>query len=99
MAAASNGGEERRAQIGLAVTRPIEACTDSVMVSVRCGHPAAARHSRHARNALASGTSRKNGVVRLAIQDNLDGLAGGQAVGILGHDHEAVGGREDRQQR
>src|SRR5436305_12904456 len=99
IAAESNGGEERRAQIAAAVTRPTQLSTGTVTASRRGGQPAAAQHSRHADCALAAGTSWRKGLVPLAIREDLDGLARGQAIGVLGHDHVAVGRGEDRQQR
>ncbi len=76
IAAESNGGEERTAQIGSAVTRPIARSSASPTVSSRAGQPVAAQHARHADCALPSGTSRRNGVVRLAIREHLDWLPG-----------------------
>jgi hypothetical protein len=49
MAAQSNGGDERTAQIGSAVTRPIAASTATGSDLSRTGQPDAARQRRHSR--------------------------------------------------
>ena len=44
IAAESNGGEDRVAQIGSAVTRPMQSPTGTTTVSTRAGQPAASQH-------------------------------------------------------
>src|SRR6201996_2218244 len=99
IAAESNGGDDRVAQIGAAVTRPTAWSSATVTAGRREGHPLSARQRAHSARARARGTSRRNGVVRSAIAKHLDELSGRQAVGVLGDDDIAVGGGEDRQQR
>ena len=61
--------------------------------------PAAGTRS-HSSSALASKARRAGTGWRCsAIEEHLDGLAGRQAVGVLGDDHVSVGGGQDGQQR
>src|SRR5215469_11476333 len=65
---ASNGGEDRTAHTGAAVTSPAASVTGTVMEGSRSGQPAAFRASRQAASASAAGTSRMNGLLS-GIQD------------------------------
>ena len=61
--AASNGGDDRTAQTGAAVTRPAASVTGTVTEGSRAGQPAARIASRHASRACAAGTSLMNGLL------------------------------------
>src|SRR5579863_4414297 len=63
MPAASNGGEDRTAQTGAAVTRPAASVNGTVTTGSRCGQPAARSAARHAPSACAAGTSLTNGLL------------------------------------
>jgi len=63
MPAASNGGEERVAHTGSAVTRPAASSTRTRTAGSRAGQPPAARALRQASRAVAAGTSRMNGLL------------------------------------
>src|ERR1700740_2500912 len=99
IAAESNGGDDRVAQIGAAVTRPTAWSSATVTAGTHGGHPLSLRQRAHSSSARARGTSRRNGVVRSAIAEYLDGLPGRQPVRVLGDDDVAVGSREHRQER
>ena len=62
MPAASNGGDERIAHTGPAVTSPAASVTGTRDAGSRAGQPAASRASRQAASARAAGTSRMNGL-------------------------------------
>ena len=81
MPAASNGGEDRVAQTGSAVTRPTASVTGTVTAGSRSGQPAASRAARQASRACAAGTSRMNGLFAglSGIQDHVHLGAGVQA--------------------
>ena len=66
MPAASNGGDERTAHTGPAVTRPAAWVTGTRVAGIRAGQPAASRASRQAWCARDAGTSRMNGLSALA---------------------------------
>ncbi len=63
--AASNGGEDRVAQTGAAVTSPAASAMGTSMAGSRSGQPAASRAARQARRACAAGTSRMNGLLAM----------------------------------
>src|SRR5579863_3321430 len=95
--AASNGGEDRTAHTGAAVTSPAASVTGTVTAGSRSGQPAASRAARHAARACAAGTSLMNGLS--GIQDHVH-LAARVEPGRLVWDHNvAVGRGQDRQQR
>ena len=62
MPAASNGGEDRLAHTGSAVTRPTASASGTRCAGSRAGQPAASRAARQASRARAAGTSRMNGL-------------------------------------
>ncbi len=62
MPAASNGGEERVAHTGSAVTRPAACSSGTRCAGSLAGQPAASRAARQASSARAAGTSRMNGL-------------------------------------
>ena len=64
MAAASNGGDDRVAHTGSAVTRPTAWSSGSRTTSSRSGQPAAAQASSHEASASAAGWSWMNGAAR-----------------------------------
>src|SRR5580700_4550273 len=95
--AASNGGEDRTAHTGAAVTSPADSVTGTVITGSRSGQPAASRAARQAARACAAGTSVRNGLS--GIQDHVH-LAARVEPGSLVRDHDiAVGRGQDRQQR
>ena len=95
--AASNGGEDRTAHTGAAVTSPAASATGTVTAGSRSGQPAASRAARQAARACAAGTSLMNGLS--GIQDHVH-LAARVEPGRLVWDHDvAVGRGQDRQQR
>ena len=95
--AASNGGEDRTAHTGAAVTSPAAPVTGTVAAGSRSGQPAASRTARQAARAWAAGMSLMNGLS--GIQDHVH-LAARVKPGRLVWDHNvAVGRRQDRQQR
>src|SRR5215210_8869285 len=67
IAAASNGGDDRVAQMGSAVTRPTAWSSGSRTSSSRSGQPAAAHASSHAASASAAGRSWMNGAARATL--------------------------------
>ena len=100
MPAASNGGDERTAHTGPAVTRPAASCTGTRTAGIRAGQPAAARTSRQACIARATGTSRINGLSAMAssgVDNDVDLGARVEPRGLLGNDDIPVGGGEYRE--
>ena len=96
MAAASNGGDDRVAQTGSAVTRPTAWSSGSRTTSSRSGQPAAAHASSHEASASAAGWSWMNGAARATSGTALpDCAARGKPGGRLGHEEVPVGGGED----
>ena len=67
IAAASNGGEDRVAHTGSAVTRPAASCTRTSTAGSRAGQPDASRALRQASRACAAGTSRMNGLSAMTV--------------------------------
>ena len=62
MPAASNGGEDRVAHTGSAVTRPVACASGTRCAGSLAGQPPASRAARQASRARAAGTSRRNGL-------------------------------------
>src|SRR5579863_10488780 len=63
MPAASNGGDERTAHTGAAVTSPAASVTGTVTAGSRSGQPTARSAARQAPSACAAGTSLMNGLL------------------------------------
>src|SRR6266699_2278053 len=102
MPAASNGGDERTAHTGPAVTRPAAWATGTCVAGILAGQPAASRTSRQAACARAAGTSRMNGLsvtASPAVDGDLDLGTRVESRGLLGNDDIPVGGGEHGQQR
>src|SRR5215469_18267849 len=100
--AASNGGEDRVAHTGAAVTSPAASAIATSMAGSRSSHPAASRAARQASRACAAGTSRINGLLGMAyltVQGHLDLGPGVEPCRLFGDDDVSVGGGEHRQQR
>ena len=60
--AASNGGDDRLAHTGSAVTRPVASASGTRYAGSLAGQPPASRAARQASMARAAGTSRRNGL-------------------------------------
>ena len=67
MPAASNGGEDRLAHTGSAVTRPAASATGTRCAGSRAGQPPASHAARQASRARAAGTSRRNGLLTMIV--------------------------------
>src|SRR5215469_10954453 len=92
MPAASNGGDDRLAHTGSAVTRPAASSSGTVMAGSRAGQPAASRALRQAARARAAGTSRMNGLsVMIKSAQQLDA---GSASGDPGNPWQGGGGSQ-----
>src|SRR6185312_7255171 len=101
IAAASNGGDERTAHTGAAVTSPAASATGTGAAGSRSGHLAASRAARQASSACAAGTSWMNGLLAglSGIQDYVHFAASIQPGRLL-RDHDvAIGLRQHGQQR
>jgi hypothetical protein len=68
--AASNGGDDRVAHTGPAVTSPAASCTGTRMAGSRAGQPAASRALRQASSARAAGTSRMKGLSAMTVANH-----------------------------
>src|ERR1700689_4100193 len=100
--AASNGGEDRVAHTGAAVTSPAASAIATSMAGSRCWQPAASRASRQACRACAAGTSRMNGLLAMAcltVQRHVDLGTGVEPGRLFGDDDVPVGGGEPGQHR
>src|SRR5579862_2123811 len=97
MPAASNGGDERTAHTGAAVTSPAASVTGTVTAGSRPGQPAASQAARQAARAWAAGTSLMNGLS--GIQDHVHLAARVEPGRLLGDHDVAVGRGQDREQR